>query len=186
MSDPITPRGIATIAKAPLQGMITLRADLSDPGVVAAITGAVPADMPGPREMGLAGPVGLGWMSPDEMLVLCPHDDVPSVLAALKTALQQTHALAVNVSDARASFTVQGPHARDVMAKLCPVDLAPAAFGPGMFRRTRMAQVPAAFWMPAPDAFQVVCFRSQAQYAFDVLTAASQPGSEARVYADTR
>jgi len=73
---------------------------------------------------------------------------------------------------------VRGPHAREVMAKLAPVDLAPAAFTPGMFRRTRMAQVPAAFWMPEEDVFRVVCFRSVAQYVFDLLSIAAQPGSE--------
>ena len=35
------------------------------------------------------------------------------------------------MSDARAVFQVSGPSAREVMAKLCPVDLSPEAFKPG-------------------------------------------------------
>ena len=65
-----------------------------------------------------------------------------------------------------------GACAREVMAKLAPVDFAPDAFEMGMFRRTRMAQVPAAFWMNGEDAFSVVCFRSVGEYMFDLLSVA--------------
>jgi len=83
----------------------------------------------------------------------------------------------VDVSDARAVFDLSGPRARDVLAKLCPVDLSQDTFTVGMFRRTRMAQVPAAFWLRGPETFRIVCFRSQAQYVFDLLKVAAQPGS---------
>ena len=48
---------------------------------------------------------------------------------------------------------------------------------PGMFRRTRMAQVPAAFWMVDDQTFQIVSFRSVADYVFSLLKVAAQPGS---------
>jgi sarcosine oxidase subunit gamma len=63
------------------------------------------------------------------------------------------------------------------MAKLCPVDLAPGSFGPGQIRRTRLAQVPAALWMDSDDSFRIVCFRSVAQYVFDVLRTAANSQS---------
>ncbi|MEP2203837.1 MAG: sarcosine oxidase subunit gamma, partial [Tateyamaria sp.] len=63
-------------------------------------------------------------------------------------------------------------------AKLAPVDLAPGQFTSGMFRRTRMGQVPAAFWLREDGVFEVICFRSVAQYMFDLLSVAAQPGSE--------
>ena len=63
------------------------------------------------------------------------------------------------------------------MAKLAPVDVSPNAFLAGTFRRTRMAQVPAAFWMQDEGTFEVICFRSNAQYMFDLLKVAAQPGS---------
>jgi sarcosine oxidase subunit gamma len=111
-------------------------------------------------------------------LIMCAYGDIEAKLAGLNVNLAKQHALAVNVSDARAVFEVRGAHAREVIAKLAPVDLAPASFTLGMFRRTRIAQVAAAFWMPEDDVFRVVCFRSVAQYMFDVLSAAAQPGSE--------
>ena len=81
------------------------------------------------------------------------------------------------MSDARAVFRLDGPGAREVLAKGAPVDLAPAAFGPGDFRRTRLGQVAAAFWMPEPEVFDLMCFRSVAGFVADWLATAARPGS---------
>lgn len=170
--------GIAVVSEAPLQGMITLRGDLSASAVRKAAKAATGVAMPGPGSANCEGDSGLCWMSPDEVLVLCPYDRVAATLDKMNTALRKTHALAVDVSDARAVFRLAGRRARGVMAKLAPVDFRADAFGAGTFRRSRIAQVPAAFWMSGDDTFQIVCFRSQAQYMFDVLKVAAQPGSE--------
>jgi sarcosine oxidase subunit gamma len=108
---------------------------------------------------------------------LCPYAEVSDRLDALSDKLGATHALAVNVSDARAVFRVSGPAAREVLDKLCPVDLSPEVFKPGMFRRTRMAQVAAAFWMDDDESLRIICFRSAAEYVFGLLKAAAAPGS---------
>ncbi|WP_299628224.1 sarcosine oxidase subunit gamma [uncultured Tateyamaria sp.] len=171
-------KGIATITEAPLQGMITLRGDLSISAIKKAAKTATGMAVPGPGKATVDGDTGLCWMSPDEILVLCPYSQVAETLDKMTAVLAKTHALAVDVSDARAVFQVSGPLARDVMAKLAPVDFSADAFAPGMFRRSRMAQVAAAFWMPDADRFQIVCFRSQSQYMFDLLKVAAQPGSE--------
>ena len=175
--------GIAQISEAPLQGMITLRGDLKARAVVKAATAATGQTMPGQGMAECTGEQGICWMSPDEVLVLCPYADVTKTLEKMHADLGDTHSLAVDVSDARAMFVVEGASAREVMAKLAPVDLSPSVFTPGMFRRTRMAQIPAAFWMPGEDAFHVVCFRSNAQYMFDLLKTAAQPGSEVGYFA---
>lgn len=174
--------GIAMIEEVGLQGMITLRGDLDASGVRKAATNAAAVDMPAKGMANCVEDRGICWMSPDELLVLCPYADVDTTLAKMRATLGDLHALAVDVSDARASFRVSGTAAREVLAKLAPVDLSPDVFTPGMFRRTRLAQVPAAFWMPDGDSFQLVCFRSQAQYVFDLLKVASQPGSEVGLF----
>ncbi len=170
--------GLVHVEEVPLQGMITLRGDLGPAGVKAAATGVAGVDMPSIRQANVAGDSGICWMSPDELLVLCPYDGVVDSVEKMQSALGDSHALAINVSDARASFRVSGPMAREVMAKLCPVDLSPEAFRPGDFRRTRMAQVAAAFWMVDDETFQIICFRSVADYVFGLLKAAAQPGSD--------
>ncbi len=189
MSDPVSAlknaayaSGISTITELDLKGMITLRGDINSRGVQKAAVDVSGAKMPAPRHCVIDGDAGLAWMSPDELLLMCPYAQANATLAELTGKLTKVHALAVNVSDARAVFEVRGPHAREVMAKLSPVDLAPDQFKTGMFRRTRLAQVPAAFWMPEEGVFNVVCFRSVAQYVFDVLSVAAQPESEVCVF----
>lgn len=170
--------GIARVDEVPLQGMITVRADLMDKTVQKALQTVVTGDLPTAGTAQITGDTGLAWMSPDEMLLLCEYKTVDETLAKLTKALGGAHALAVNVSDARASFRISGDHARDVLSKLCPVDFSPEVFSDGSFRRTRMAQVPAAVWLCDETALQVICFRSQARYVFDLLCVAAQPGSE--------
>ena len=147
-----------------------------------AVKKAVGVTMPDTREISMAGDKGLAWMSPDELLLICPYAEVANALETLEKGFGESHALALNVSDARAVFRIKGLHTREVLAKLAPVDLSPQAFGPGMIRRTRLAQVPAAFWMENSETAQLVCFRSVAQYVFDLLKTAAQSGSEVGFY----
>lgn len=177
-----TDAGIASIRELGPQGMITLRGDLGDASVKKAATDVAAVHMAGRGQANMDGERGICWMSPDEALVLCPYAETGAALAQMQAALGSTHALAVNVSDARALFALSGPHARDVMAKLAPVDFAPDAFVPGQFRRSRLAQVPAAFWMTGDGAFRIICFRSVARYVFDLLTVAAQPGSAVELH----
>lgn len=184
MSEPVTAlggatfSGYATITELAGRGMITLRGDLSEVAVKNAATGVAGVDMPGQRECHSVGARGIAWMSPDELLVMVPRDEVDSTLTTMTETLVGLHSLAVDVSDARAVFRIEGAGAREVLAKLCPVDLSADGFGPGEIRRTRLAQVPAAFWMVGDDAFELVCFRSVAQYVFDLLKTAAEPGGE--------
>jgi|SRR6056297_130569 len=172
--------GFATVEELGLKGMITLRGGLDTPEVGAAVDAAVNLAVPGRGEVLIAdgGDHAVAWMSPDELLLVMSYEEAEASLAGMRDALQDQHALVVNVSDARAVFQVSGAGCREVIAKLCPVDMSPGAFGPGQFRRTRMAQVPAAFWMPDEQTVQVVCFRSVAVYVFDLLRGASASGGE--------
>ncbi|MCE8009600.1 sarcosine oxidase subunit gamma family protein [Aestuariivita sp.] len=170
--------GIADVTELGVQGMISLRGDLSSARLKTAARTATGATVPEPHRVTISDQGGLCWMAPDELLVLVPYAEVSTRLTKLQDALAKDHALAVDVSDARAVFQLGGPHAREVLAKLSPVDLSARAFTPGMLRRTRLAQVAAAFWMTQDEAFRIVCFRSVAQYVFDLLSIAAQDGSE--------
>ena len=169
--------GIAKVEEMGLRGMITLRGDLAAAKFKKAAVNAAGTDMPGQREVKLSGQSALAWMSPDELLLMVPYDKVENTLAGVDKAQKGQHFLAANVSDARAVFHVSGAGAREVIAKLAPVDMSPEAFGPGQIRRTRMAQVPAAFWVDEKGVITVICFRSVAQYVFDLLKGAAAPGS---------
>ena len=169
--------GVATVREVTAPGMITLKGDLASPALAGAVEAVTGCAMPGQRGIEAAGAARAGWMAPDEILLIVPRAAVRGALATLAERLEGAHHLAADVSDMRAVFRVEGAGSREALAKLCPVDLAPDAFGPGELRRTRLAQVPAAFWMEG-DGFTLVCFRSVAAYAFDVLAGAAAPGGK--------
>jgi sarcosine oxidase subunit gamma len=180
MSDPVSAlrgasyAGFATIREIGPLGMITLRAK----GVKAldkAIKAAVGTKVPAMRRIEIAGEKACGWMSPDEYLLILPYADVAKALAALAKALAGEHHLAVDVSDARAVFRIEGDKAADVLRKLAPVDFDKLA--PGELRRTRAAQVAAAIWMQ-DGGYTLVSFRSVAAYVMGLLVHSATPGSE--------
>jgi sarcosine oxidase subunit gamma len=172
----VTP-GEVTIREAGLRGMITLRGDLSDSklkSVCATITGVA---FPTSGQANCDFEKGLCWMSPDEILILVPYAEAAAAIETIAKAMKKKHYLAENVSDARALITVEGAFAREVIAKLAPVDLHPDVFQPGDFRRSHIGQVAAAFWMRDADTIEVICFRSVAEYAFDLLATSAKAGS---------
>ena len=180
MTDPVSAlngasfQGFATIREIGPLGMITLRAK----GLKAlekAVKSVTGTKLPAQRRIEMKGEYACGWMSPDEYLLIVPYAEVADALAKLATALAGEHHLAVDVSDARAVFRIEGDKAAEVLCKLSPVDLD--RLEPGELRRSRTAQVAAAMW--AQDGgFTLVCFRSVAAYVMGLLTHSAQPGSE--------
>lgn len=161
------------------RGMIGLRLDLGDAALTGTVREAAGLTVPAPRRIEVEGDRRLAWMSPDELLLFLPVAEVPATLEALTAGFGDRFALAVDLSDARALFRLEGPGAREVLAKAAPVDLHPDAFGPGDFRRTRLGQVAAAFGQvgEGPEAFELVCFRSLAAHMTAWLETASAPGT---------
>ena len=181
MSEPVSALGhavfdgFATVREIGPLGMISLRAKADVPGLAAAVRGVTGTDLPLQRRIALNGDKAAGWMSPDEVLLILPYAQVTEALVGLAVALQGQHHLAVDVSDARAVFRIEGDKADQVLRKLSPVDFDRLASGE--LRRTRVAQVAAAFWRDG-DGFTLVCFRSVAGYVMGVLSHAALKGSE--------
>ena len=164
---------LAAISRVPGLGMITIRADLSRAGdALAEAAGLAIPDVTG---ITTDGSRSLGWMSPDELLLILPEAERADAQDALTQALMGEHGLVVDVSDARAVFDVTGPHAADVISKLAPVDAH--ALRQGQLRRTRVAQTAAAIWR-IQSGFRVIGFRSTADYLGLILTNAALPGTQ--------
>lgn len=162
--------GASTVREIGPLGMVTLRARPGLPGLADAVRAATGCDLPSQRRIVTNGANAAAWMSPDEWLLIGNCAGVPGMLAGIAAALGQGHHLAVDVSDARAVFRVEGPDAADTLSRLCPVDFPMLA--PGELRRTRLAQVACALWRDEAG-FTVVTFRSVARYAFDVIANAA-------------
>lgn len=169
--------GFATVTEAGLCGMVSIRADLGSKALAKALK-ALGLKLPAQRGIVSAQGRALAWMSPDELLILCAYDEAARLAADLAAALAGEHALVVDVSDARAQFTISGPKADEVLMKLCPVDFD--MLKPGEMRRTRAGQVAAALWRSAPEEISLISFRSVAGYVMGVLEVAARRGGEIR------
>lgn len=175
--------GLAELCDAGLRGMITLRADLSSNTVIKCLKKVTGCAMPGAWKAVETPEATVAWMSPDELLIIVPYEAVETMVAQLTKDLAAEHALVVNVSDARACLTLSGVGAREVLAKVAPIDLAPDQFKAGDFRRTRLAQAAGALWLDQSGVFHIVCFRSVGAYVFDLLKVAADPQSAVGVFA---
>jgi len=184
MSESVSPlegavyRGFVEVSEVNLQGMILLRGNLSNPTLEKAVNAATGVAVPGQRQIVMKDGRGAAWMSPDELLLLVPCDEAGAIAADLGQALAGVHSLVVDVSDARVVIRLRGAGARETLAKLAPVDFSKGAFESGQIRRSRLAQVSAAFWMSEEDEFTVIASRSVAEYVFNLLRTSAIPGSE--------
>ena len=164
---------LAKISQVQDWGMIQIRADLARAGD--AIAGAAGLAVPAQGCTTSDGSRLLGWMSPDELLLVLPKAETAEALAALTEALAGEHALALDVSDMRAAFAIEGARDAQALAKLCPADIA--AMPADGIRRTRAAQVACGIWRRG-EGFVLIGFRSVGDYIGGLLRGAARPGTE--------
>ena len=167
--------GSVQIRDAGLTGMILLRGDLSNGKLASAVKSV--AGVKPPEKNGISSKDGYRvlWMSPDELLLVGPYAETKDAIGKLESALSGQHFMAADVSDARAVLRLEGSYVREVLAKLAPVDLHPDALPDDTLVRSRLGQIAAAFWLSG-DSATVICFRSVADYAFDLLAASAKAG----------
>ncbi len=82
----------------------------------------------------------LAWVAPRQYLrVACGAD---AGAAALPGPSASAGASVIDLTGSRLILRIAGPRARDGLAKLVPIDLHPAAFGPGHAASTVAAHIP--------------------------------------------
>ncbi len=82
--------------------------------------------------------------------------------------------LAINdVGFGRTVIRIEGPAVRDVLAKGCPLDLHPAAFGPDSSAQTLLGHFTVLIDCVAPETFDIFINRSFAEDFWGWLTRAS-------------
>ena len=77
-------------------------------------------------------------------------------------------------------ITLKGAPAREVLAKLMPVDFHPAVFTPGTFALTGLHHTPVTVHCTGDDSFDIYAMRTFALNVWEVVTDA------ARAFADSR
>lgn len=167
---------LATLTRGGPRGMITVRCDLAEPALRNVAVQLVGLDFPSKGRASCVAEKGLLWMSPDELLILLPQDQLAAGMARVAAALDGVHALVADTSDARQVLCLDGTGVREVLAKVTPADMDPDRLEQGIFRRTRIGQVPGAFWFRDATSVEILCFRSVASYVEALLQNAIDDG----------
>jgi heterotetrameric sarcosine oxidase gamma subunit len=118
---------------------------------------------------------------PGEWLVLAPPGTAGAVASRLeRTAAEsapQEFVSVVDLTHGRALVRVTGPHAADLLARLCPIDLADDMTPDGSALRSSVAGVATDLIrddQPAGPSYLLHCERSSGQYLHDSLLAAGE------------
>lgn len=131
-----------SLRPVPFRRLLALRGDLAAGNFrarVEEIAGVAPPMEP--NVWARAGETVCFWLGPDEWLLSAPDAGAVRLEADLAEALaDDPWAAVVDVSHAHAGLHLFGPHARDVLARGCPLDLADDRFGPNACARTLLGQ----------------------------------------------
>lgn len=115
---------------------------------------------PAPGSLVEAGAAAIAWSGLDQAFLMGVVPD-PGLGA---------HAALSDQSDGWVRLMLAGPSARAVLARLVPIDLAPAACPPGSARRTLLGHMPALILHRGGDGFEILTFRSMAATAVHELS----------------
>lgn len=111
---------------------------------------------PAPGTTAVRGGLRLVWTGADQAFVIGgPAPDFGPAAAV------------TDQSGGWSALRLSGPHRADVMARLCPLDFRPSAFGPGQAARAQLGHMNAVFWAEEDGALMILTFRSMARTAWD-------------------
>lgn len=146
--------GMATLAEADV-GAIASVMPLAgrEKEASAALKAACGVGFPDPGRSLSAGGVRAIWSGLNQALVLGPT--LGPLLGAAVT----------DQSDAWAAVRLEGASAREVLARLCPLDMRDQAFPEDSAARSLIGHMNSAIVRIAPDAYLILVFRSMARTA---------------------
>lgn len=163
------------VAEMPHRALVNLRLRPEHAATATAAAGAALPTQANTVTTGAAGNDGRRclWLGPDEWLIQHVGGTGPDLAESLSTALAGLHHSAKDVSDNYATIRLSGPRARDVMAKLTPLDLHTSVFTTGQCAQTVMAKSSVILDVVADDetglTLDISLRRSFAAYVWDRL-----------------
>ena len=122
------------------------------------------------------------WMGPEEWLITAGPNSAAALEAALRAAVGEHGGAAIDVSAQRTTLRLTGPHARDVLAKGCSLDLHPTVFSKGTAAQT-MLGLAGVVLIALDDAgtdYRILVRASFARYLADWLIDAAEEFSVPR------
>jgi sarcosine oxidase subunit gamma len=116
-------------------GMVSLKVDLLDAKVREIIQSISGTRCPQIGKISDGKKMSVGWMSTDEYAIFSESSDAIKLVGRVSSKLKKYDHLCL-----------KGKGWREVLSKGTPADLSPKAFGQGVLRRTRIANVAVAIW----------------------------------------
>lgn len=163
------------IGERPHRCQIDLRGHSGDPAFVQAVAGVIGLNPPieantvvGTSELAVL------WLGPNEWLIVAPPGAESIISNKLRAGLAGLHAAVIDVSEARTTIVVAGPHARDLLTKATSLDLHPRVFGAGRCAQTGMAGTNVILWkIDETPTFDIFVHNSYVEHLWTWLEDAS-------------
>jgi sarcosine oxidase subunit gamma len=177
----------AELAELAFSTQLNLRLDPKSPAaarVALALSAPLPAE---PNTCSRTGTLTICWLGPDEWLLAGEPDQAGQLAARVSNALGGEPGSVADVSAHRTTIRLSGPHARDVLAHGCGLDLHPRVFGPGQCAQTLLARAGVLLVADDDGAWRILVRSSFARYlagwlldaAAEYHAQAAPPGSAA-------
>jgi heterotetrameric sarcosine oxidase gamma subunit len=106
-------------------------------------------------------------LTPSRLLMTCPPGQLRDRLAALEGSL--------DVTSVFGAVTIAGPHAREVFARFCAIDLRPQAMPVAALRPASVARQPGIVVREGEDRFLWLFGAGVAHYVWSVVDDAARP-----------
>ena len=159
------------LAEEPFLTQVNLRAHPGSPAV-ARVEHALGLALPHHTPNRVAGDDDLAalWLGPDEWLVVGPDGHATRITEAARTALGDSLGSVVDVSANRTTLRLSGTMAREVLDKVCSLDLHPRAFAAGHCAQTLLGRTQAVLWQVSSEpGYRILVRGSFAEYLADLL-----------------
>ncbi|HJM91151.1 MAG: sarcosine oxidase subunit gamma family protein [Alphaproteobacteria bacterium] len=154
----------------PYQSSFILRGESDDVGFLEGFRAGLGFDLPlSPNQAADGGAVTAYWLGPNEWLLLglAASESLTQALAGTR------HAMLEN-GDGQQIIALSGNRCRDVLAKLCPLDLESPDLVPGRCARSILAGCSVLLVPQTDGGYRIHVARSFADYAWHSLTDAAR------------
>jgi sarcosine oxidase, subunit gamma len=173
-------RGVTAWERA-FCGHVNLRGDPADPDFLAAVRGVLGCALPlVPNTVAYSGNGTVFWLGPNEWLIVVPDGSANPLMVDLQQALHGQFIAVTEVSGGQTIVVLRGKQVRALLAKGCPLDFHPRAFGPGQCAQSHLAKAPILLHQRDDEpTFELIMRRSFADYLWLwLLDAADEYGFE--------
>ncbi len=158
------------LSERPFLGHLNLRGNPADESFLEAVKKVLGLALPQePNTVEQGEELTVFWLGPNEWLIVTPPDHQETLLRSLREALSEIFTAVTDVSGGQTVITLSGPHARDVLAKGCTLDLHPRVFAPGRCAQTLISKSGALLRQRDDASFEIIVRRSFADYLWHWL-----------------